>query len=692
VRAVTARPSIGIDLGTTNSAVATASGGSPRIIERATGQHLLPSLMGITEDGVRVVGEEARLLAQTQPHLVASATKRFIGQRWTPELAQRTRLHYPYALVSGPSEDARVRLGAQTLPISQIAGTLLAELRTDAEDFFNAEVTDAVITVPANFSDAQRQATRDAAEIAGLRVLRLLNEPTAAAMAFGLASGFTGNTVVFDLGGGTFDVSVLRIQDGVFEVLATAGDPYFGGDDFDNVLVQWLISHVQEPVARERLSHEAAALQQLRQLAERAKREVSVADHARISAVLAPDSMRGGIPIETMLTRAFFERLVRPKTEHALSIVERALLEANLAASDIDTVLLVGGMTRVPLLRQLVAKHFGRDADARVDPDEAVALGASVHAAELTEKAGKTLLLDVVGSTLGVQVAGGLVKPLITRNTMLPCHATETFFPGRDGQTVVRVPVVQGESKQSRENAKLGELVLEGLASTLRKDHPIEVTFGLDTEGMLSISAVDRLSGLTHEVKVDARAQLGQSETAALAAKEEQRRLEQRSSDVEERRRSRQARRALHGALVAVRQLQRELQVIAREAEADDARLLAQQLASAIIEADIVERSGTREQLEAMTKKFLDFLRRTDEPASEQQAPPPVVPLSSDSGLVVAIDVPEDFDEPVQPPQEEELEAPLIEATLFTEDAPAVTAGNDAPARARKKRKRKRKH
>ncbi len=602
------KPSLGIDLGTTNSAVATCSLGEPRIIERATGQRLLPSLVGITEDGQRVVGEEARLLSQISPDMVASATKRFIGQRWTPELAARSRLLYPYTLVAGPGEDVRVKLGMQTLPIVQIAGMLLSELRADAEDLFGTEVRKAVITVPANFTDAQRQATREAAEIAGLEPLRLLNEPTAAAMAYGLSSGFAGTCVVFDLGGGTFDVSVLEVKDGVFEVRATAGDPYFGGDDFDNVLVQWLLSHVQDAPSRERVTHDRVAVQHLKQLAERAKREVSTAEFSRISAVLLPDTRGRGIALESMLTRTFFEKLVRPKTEHALAIVEKALLEANVSASDIDTVLLVGGMTRVPLLRSLVSKHFGKEPDSRIDPDEAVALGAAVHAAELVEKKGKTLLLDVVGASLGVQIAGGLVKPLLLRNTMLPCHATEVFYPGHDGQTVVRVPVLQGDGKRAEENTRLGEVKLGNLLGTLRKEHAIEVTFAMDTEGMLSVSAVDRLSGQSEVVKVDARMDLPKREADALAAQEEAHRAEQLSVDAQERRRNRHSRRALHGALVSVRKVHRELTVLAYDPEQTDAKQLADQLATAIVDAEVTESSGTLEEVEATTQKLLQMI------------------------------------------------------------------------------------
>jgi molecular chaperone DnaK len=401
---------------------------------------------------------------------------------------------------------------------------------------------------------------------------------------------------------------VLEVKDGVFEVRATAGDPYFGGDDFDNVLVQWLLSHVQDAPSRERITHDRVAVQYLKIIAERAKREVSTAAFSRISTVLAPDAKGRGIPLESMLTRDFFEKLVRPKTEHALSIVEKALSDAMMSASQIDVVLLVGGMTRVPLLRTLVAKHFGKEPDSRVDPDEAVALGAAVHAAELVEKTGKTLLLDVVGASLGVQVAGGLVKPLLKRNTMLPCSATEVFYPGQDGQTAVRVPVVQGESKRAEENARLGQVVLGGLdGNNLRKDHAIEVTFSMDTEGLLSVTATDKASGKTEAVQVDARMDLSTREAEALAQQEEKHRHAEPTLDAETRRKNRHARRALHGALASVRKVHRELLTVG-EADNEEAQALIEQLASAIVEAEGIETSGTLEAVQAMTVKLMQLI------------------------------------------------------------------------------------
>ncbi len=604
-------PSIGIDLGTTNSAVATATGGRVRTIERSTGQRLMPSMVGITPDGHRVVGEEARLLAETLPESVAYGTKRFIGQRWTAELANRARQIYPFSLVSGPTEDVRVKLGERTVPVVQIAAMVLSALRADAEAHFGQEVRRAVLTVPAAFTDAQRQATREAAQIAGLEVMRLVNEPTAAAMAYGLANNFNGNAVVFDLGGGTFDVSILSVNQGVFEVVATGGDLFFGGEDFDNVLVQWLQSHLTDSATRERIAHDRRATQKLKAAAEQAKKTISTTERAHISAVLIPETAAlHGVTIETMLTRDFFEKLVRSKTEHCLSIVERTMKEANLDASKIDAVLLVGGMTRVPLLRSLVIERFGKTPESSVNPDEAVAVGAAMHAAELVEKKGKTLLLDVVGSSLGVGIAGGLVKPLIRKNSMLPCTAHETFYPGRDAQTQVRVPVVQGESRLAAENALLGELTLAGLTGAIRSDSPIEITFAMNQEGLLSVSAVDSRSGKSQSVAITARPVLVPQEAARLATGEEAHRTEAAVVHDAAREQNRHARRTLHEVLIQLHRLHREISLAAAASPTGDGKDTAESLGHRLVEAEQIESSGTPEQVLELATSLVELLKQ----------------------------------------------------------------------------------
>ncbi len=604
-------PSIGIDLGTTNSAVATASGGNTRIIERATGQRLMPSMVGITPTGDRVVGEAARLLAETFPEKVAYGTKRFMGQRWSAELAQQARALYPFPLVGGPTEDVRVKLGDRTIPVAHVASMVLSALRADAEADFGREVRRTVLTVPAAFTDAQRQATREAAEIAGLEIMRLVNEPTAAAMAYGLATGFKGNAIVFDLGGGTFDVSILSVHEGVFEVVATGGDLFFGGEDFDNVLVQWLQSHIPDGATRERIAHDRRAIQRLKSIAEQAKKTISTTERAHISAVLIPDTAAmHGVGIETMLTRDFFEKLVRPKTEYCLDIVERTMKEASLQASNIDAVLLVGGMTRVPLLRSLVLERFGKTPEVDVNPDEAVAVGAAMHAAELVEKRGKTLLLDVVGSSLGVGIAGGLVKPLIRKNTMLPCTVQETFFPGHDAQTVVRVPVVQGESRLASENAVLGEITLDGLSGTVRTDSPIEVTFAMNQEGILSVSAVDARSGKSQTVKITSRPVILAQEAQRLANGESAHRTEAAVVPSESREQNRHARRTLHQVLIELHRLHREISVAAAETPGSDGKDITESLGHRLVEAEQIEASGTPEQVLALAASLVDLLKQ----------------------------------------------------------------------------------
>jgi molecular chaperone DnaK len=600
-------PSIGIDLGTTNSCLATFQDGKVRIIERATGQRLLPSMVGITSNGERVVGEEARLLAETSPESVAFATKRFIGQRWTPELAARSRTMFPFGIVAGPNEDARIKIAGQVMPVAQIAGAILSELRADAEAHFEREVRKAVLTVPAAFNDSQRQATQEAAAIAGLEVLRLVNEPTAAAMAFGLATGFSGHAVVFDLGGGTFDVSVLHVRDGVFEVIATGGDPFLGGEDFDAVLMQWMMSHLTEPGVRDRVMKDPAALQRLKVAAEDAKKAVTVTEKARISTVLAADRPGHNIAIETMLTREFFERLVRPKTELCLAIVEKTMAEAKISLKDVGAVLLVGGMTRVPLLRQMVSERVGKLPGLSVNPDEAVAIGAAIHAAELTAKTGQSLLMDVVGSTLSVGIAGGLVKPLIKKNQALPCVVSEVFHPGRHGQTIARIPVMQGEGVHTKENQLLGELKLDGLQSVERDLNAIEVRFEIGVDGTLSVSARDRATGRAETARI-VRANLRDEERERLKQNEEALRAKLDALNVDERGKNRHARRALHEVLVPLRRIHRDLKLAANEEDDEGGRELVEELGRRIIEAEMMEHQGSREQVVMLAKDIRDLV------------------------------------------------------------------------------------
>ncbi len=511
-------PVIGIDLGTTNSAVATVEDGRPRLIPARAGGRLTPSVVGMTKAGERVVGQAAQALGEAQPDAVVWATKRFLGKRYTPELAQQAKQLVPYPVVAGSAGDVRVKLAGRVLPVTQVSAMILGELALDAQAHFGRTVTKCVITVPANFDDNQRQATREAAAIAGLDVVRLVNEPTAAALAYGLSRGFEGNALVFDLGGGTFDVSILDVKSGVFEVRATGGDPQLGGEDFDGRIVQWLLAQVDDSV-RHVVAQDAPSLRRLKVAAEAAKRQLTERDEATISVTGLGDGKRQ-TELETVLTRAFFETLSEPLSRRCLDVCEGVMREAKMDPRSVDVVLLVGGMTRVPLIRRLVADFFGRQPSTDVHPDEAVALGAAVQADELLRQSGQALLLDVASQSLGVGVLGGRVKRLIPKNTGVPVVAREIFFPGTSGQQEARIAVYQGESEFQDENHKLGEVVLKNLHVAARGDVPLEVVFELSGEGILSVKATDLTTGNVEAVRLEARAGLPQGEAEKLSAEQ----------------------------------------------------------------------------------------------------------------------------------------------------------------------------
>jgi molecular chaperone DnaK len=526
-------PVIGIDLGTTYSAVATVEQGRPVVIASRTGARLTPSVVGFTALGERVVGERAQVLGDQAPDRVAPATKRYIGKRWSAELAQGAKLVVPYPLIQGPSSEVRIKVAGRVMPLTQVSAMLLGELKLDAEAHFGCPVSRCVITVPANFDEGQRQATREAARIAGLDVLRMVNEPTAAAIAYGLFNSVHGRTLVFDLGGGTFDVSVLEMQDGVYEVRATGGDPQLGGDDFDACIVQWLMAQVPES-HREAMRGDRISMQRLRYAAERAKRTLSEQTEAFISVDdLGGSEGDGGKPfkLETVLTRDFFEALAEHLSNRCLEVCRAVLGEAKLKPTDLEAVLLVGGMTRVPLVRKLVQQFFSRAPVVGINPDEAVALGAAVHAIELASRAGQSMLIDVATHSLSVGVLGGTVRKLITRNTPVPAVAKSHFLPNRAGQTTARLPVYQGESDWADECSRLGEVVLSELIVEQRGEVPIEVTFELSNEGTLSVRAVDTTTGMAEAIRIDARTTLAPQEVERLSREQAQYAEEQSEKD-----------------------------------------------------------------------------------------------------------------------------------------------------------------
>lgn len=517
-------PVIGIDLGTSNSAVATVEDGRPRIIPSRGGARLTPSIVGFTLTGQRLIGEPALLLTESHPERVAWATKRFIGRRWTKELADSARQLVSYGLLEGPAGDVRIQLVDRVLPLTQISAMILAELKEDAQAFFGAPVHSAVITVPANFNDSQRQATREAAEIAGLHVLRIVNEPTAAAVAYGLQKNFAGRALVFDLGGGTFDVSILDVNDGVFQVLATGGDATLGGEDFDNRIVQWLLAQIDEDL-RTSVQHDALSMRRLKVAAEQAKRTLTGAEEAFIDVSdLGDHAQKEGrrTQISTALTRSFFETLSEPLSRRCLDVCEQVMRDAELDQTAIDAVLLVGGMTRVPLVRRLVGDYFGLAPVTGVNPDECVALGAALHASEIGQTEGSALLIDVASQSLGVGVMGGHVRRLIGRNTAIPTVARDVFLPSQAGQTEARIRIYQGEGDTVEGCTQLGEVLLKDLHVFERSEVPLEVVFELSSEGTLSVRATDLTTGMMNAVRIEARPTLSAQEVSRLSREQAQ--------------------------------------------------------------------------------------------------------------------------------------------------------------------------
>ncbi len=592
-------PVIGIDLGTTYSAVATVEGGRPLIIPNRQGSRLTPSVVGFTALGDRVVGERAQILGDEAPDRVAPATKRFIGKRWSAELAAQAKQVVPYPLIQGPSGEVRLKVAGRVMPLTQVSAMLLGELKLDAEAHFGQSVHRCVITVPANFDDGQRQATREAARIAGLEVLRIVNEPTAAAIAYGLVNSVRGRVLVFDLGGGTFDVSILEMENGVFEVRATGGDTQLGGDDFDHCIVQWLTAQVPD-LYREAVLRDRVSMQRLRYAAERAKRTLTEQPEAFLSATELGDHSESGdgrfCQLDTALTRDFFESLADPLSQRCVAVVQRTLQEAKLTADDIEAVMLVGGMTRVPLVRKLVQQFFGRPAVSGLNPDEAVALGAAVHAAELVTRSGATTLIDVATQSLSVGVLGGTVRKLIVRNTPVPAVARETFLPNRAGQTAARLPIFQGESDWADECAQLGELVLGDLTVERRADVPIEVTFELSNEGTLSVRAVDTTTGLAEATRIDARTTLQQQEVDSLSKEQADYAAQQTEKDKQ------QALSAFPRVLDKAERLVRILEKSAEENPSPEADAVVGQVKALLAQGRIAVRLGDTSQMAEVTR------------------------------------------------------------------------------------------
>ena len=512
---------IGIDLGTTNSCVAVFEGNEPVVIANSEGKRTTPSVVGFVENGERKIGDPAKRQAITNPKKTVYSIKRFMGENWQQTEKEISRV--PYTVVNEGGYP-RVDIDGRKYTPQEISAMVLQKMKKTAEDYLGQEVTDAVITVPAYFSDSQRQATKEAGQIAGLNVRRIVNEPTAAALAYGVDKANKDMKIaVFDLGGGTFDISILEFGGGVFEVLSTNGDTHLGGDDFDQVIIDWLVQEFKNDEGAD-LKADPMAMQRLKEAAEKAKIELSSSTSTEIN---LPYIMPvGGVPkhLVKTLTRAKFEQLAHGLSQACLAPCQKAIADAKLNTSDIDEVILVGGSSRIPAVQELVKNYFGKEPSKGVNPDEVVAVGASIQGAILNKEGGvgDIVLLDVTPLTLGIETMGGVMTKLIEANTTIPCKKSETFSTAADNQTEVTIRVLQGERPMANQNKQLGIFNLTGIAPARRGVPQIEVTFDIDANGILKVSAKDKATGKEQAIRIEASSGLSQDEINRMKAEAEQ--------------------------------------------------------------------------------------------------------------------------------------------------------------------------
>ena len=514
---------LGIDLGTTNSVVAVMEGGEAEVITTAEGSRLTPSMVAFSKTGERLVGQTAKRQATINPENTIFSVKRFIGRHFDDAETVEDRSRLPYPIEQGPQGDVRIGVPNknQTYTPQEISAMVLSKMKKDAEDYLGQPVTKAVITVPAYFNDSQRQATKDAGRIAGLEVLRIVNEPTAAALAYGLDKKTDETILVFDLGGGTFDVSVLDVSEGLIEVVSTNGDTHLGGDDWDLAVVDWVAGEFLREQGID-LKTDRQALQRVREAAEKAKIELSSTGETEINLPFITADQNGPKHLQMRLTRSKFEQLTESLVERLVEPVNRALQDANLKPGDLDEVVLVGGSTRMPMVQELVRKLTGKEPNKSVNPDEVVAVGAALQAGVLAGDVNDVLLLDVTPLSLGLETMGGVMTTLIARNTTIPTRKSEVFSTAEDNQTAVDIHILQGERPMATDNSTLGVFRLEGIPAAPRGIPQIEVTFDIDANGILNVTAKDKASGRTQAITITASTNLNESEIQQLVRDAEQ--------------------------------------------------------------------------------------------------------------------------------------------------------------------------
>ncbi|MEK7551470.1 MAG: molecular chaperone DnaK [Patescibacteria group bacterium] len=605
---------IGIDLGTTNSAVAVMEGGTPKVIHSAEGRNVIPS---VVDPITHVVGDVAKRQIVLKPKTTLFSIKRLMGKKFSDESVQFDMKWLPYTIKSGRDSMAVVEVDGKTLTPQEVSAMILQKIKADAESYLGSKVTQAVITVPAYFDDSQRQATKQAGEIAGLEVLRIINEPTAAALAYGLDKKNAHTIAVYDLGGGTFDISILELGEGVYEVKSTNGDTHLGGDDFDQAIIDYLAEEFKKENGVD-LKKDAQALQRLRESAEKAKIELSSSQEAQINQPFITQG-EGGTPLHLTLTltRAKLEQIVDPLIQKTLKPVELALKDAKIKVSDIDEIVLVGGMTRMPKVIEAVTKFFGKEANKSVNPDEVVAVGAAIQGGVLGGEVKDVLLLDVTPLTLGIETLGSVSTPLIERNTTIPTSKSQVFSTAADNQTQVEINVLQGERPMAADNKSLGRFVLDGIPPAPRGVPQVEVTFDLDASGILSVKATDKATGKEQSIKITGSTGLNKEEVEKMTKE-----AEAHASEDAEKKGKVEARNQADSLIFTAEKSLKD----AGDKVSEDVKKEVEEKVSNL--KSILD-SGSKEDLETKTKELSDTLQKVgqamyqkEEPKANDQANP----------------------------------------------------------------------